>query len=129
MIHHRRFSAFAGLVFALLFLQPCASSNVAAAATPADAAAAPHKIRSGLYAGGDRLENHISDRTSTALSTYMRATGRSEAPVSLLKPWFLALHIRGEELRVYGLSATAILWMKRWHRENRSSHWRRLAFR
>jgi uncharacterized protein len=61
-------------------------------------------IRSGLYTGGDRLENHISDKTTTALSTYMRATGRSAAPVSLLQPWFLALLIRGEELQVYGLS-------------------------
>jgi hypothetical protein len=61
-------------------------------------------IRSGLYTGGDRLENHISERTRAALSDYMRTTGRSEAPVSLLQPWFLASLIRGEELQVYGLS-------------------------
>jgi uncharacterized protein len=31
------------------------------------------RIRSGLYTGGDRLENHISNKTSEALQTYMGA--------------------------------------------------------
>jgi len=60
-------------------------------------------IRSGLYTG-DRLENHISNKTSEALHTYMRSIGRSDMPVSLLKPWFLASLIQGAELPAYGVS-------------------------
>ena len=61
-------------------------------------------IRSGLYTGVDRLENHISNKTSEALHTYMISIGRSDMPVSLLKPWFLASLIQGAELPAYGVS-------------------------
>jgi|HubBroStandDraft_6_1064221.scaffolds.fasta_scaffold01890_4 hypothetical protein len=61
-------------------------------------------IRSALYPSGDRLENHVSDKTIVALADYMRSIGRSDIPVSLAKPWFWAMLIRGWELPAYGVS-------------------------
>jgi len=56
------------------------------------------------YPDGDRLENHVSDKTSLALSIYLQLTGRQPGAVSSFKPWFVAWLIRNEALRLYGFS-------------------------
>jgi hypothetical protein len=61
-------------------------------------------IRSALYPSGDRLENHVSDKTIAALADYVRSIGRPDIPISLAKPWFWATLIHGWELPAYGVS-------------------------
>lgn len=61
-------------------------------------------IRSALYPSGDRLENHVSDKTIAALADYLRSIGRPDIPISLAKPWFWATLIHGWELPAYGVS-------------------------
>jgi uncharacterized protein len=58
----------------------------------------------GRYTDGDRLENHISENTKTALSIYLELTGRPAMAFSLTKPWLVSLLINNQGLRRYGFS-------------------------
>ena len=58
----------------------------------------------GRYTDGDRLENHISENTKTALSIYLELTGRPAMAFSLTKPWLVSLLIKNQGLRRYGFS-------------------------
>jgi uncharacterized protein len=58
----------------------------------------------GRYTNGDRLENHISEKTKTALTIYLQLTELPAAGFSLNKPWFAAYVIQHRELRHYGFS-------------------------
>jgi uncharacterized protein len=69
----------------------------------ADPAAAREFLANhGRYTDGDRLERHISDRTSTALALYLQLTGRAPTALSLAKPWMAYLIIHQEMLQRYG---------------------------
>jgi uncharacterized protein len=59
----------------------------------------------GRYTNGDRLENHISEETKTALTIYLQLSGRPATAFSLDKPWFAAFQIRHQEQRHYGFFA------------------------
>ena len=58
----------------------------------------------GRYPDGDRLENHISENTKTALSIYLQLTGRPATAFSSTKPWLASLLIHRQQLRHFGFS-------------------------
>ena len=58
----------------------------------------------GRYTDGDRLENHISEKTKLALDIYLQLTGRAATAFSLAKPWLASLLINNQGLQRYGFS-------------------------
>jgi uncharacterized protein len=54
------------------------------------AAARQFWLAHGRYTDGDRLENHISEESKTALTIYLQLTGQPATAFSLDKPWFAA---------------------------------------
>jgi uncharacterized protein YbaP (TraB family) len=56
----------------------------------------------GRYPDGDRLEKHLSDRTSMALGLYLEMTGRSPTALSRARPWMAYMIIHKERLQGYG---------------------------
>jgi uncharacterized protein len=68
------------------------------------AAARQFWLAHGRYTDGDRLENHISEETKTALTIYLQLTGRPATAFSLDKPWFTAFLINHQQRRHQGFS-------------------------
>ncbi len=59
----------------------------------------------GLYQKPDKLENHVSEKTQTALSTYLQHTGKNASAFSLMRPWLASMAVVQTDLKKHGFES------------------------
>jgi uncharacterized protein len=56
----------------------------------------------GLYSGGDKLENHLSAATRTALAAYLQRIHQPPAALSPMRPWLASMEIIAGQFKALG---------------------------
>jgi uncharacterized protein len=58
-----------------------------------------------LYLGGDKLENHLSAATRTALAAYLQRTHQAPAALSPMRPWLAGMEIVAAQFQALDFAA------------------------